>query len=359
MTLINAWWAPCSTRDGVERRVVVRCDWCVPPRLAFARTADYMSVTGWRFAELERGTHACPWCASRRGSQLRRRGPAQRFPALPNLLIIGAGKCGTTSLHGYIGEHPQAHMSTPKELRFFEGPDYVDRLDLYASFFDGRAKVRGESSPIYTTHPLVPGVPQRIRAALPDVKLIYLVRDPVERVAALYAERHAHGPYTEPPTDALGDFSDRHNPYMAPGRYATQLERYLPVFNRDRVLVVDQADLLHRRRETLRRLFRFLGLEEDFWSPSYERLRNVRESKVWWSPTATRLAESRVAVTMRRMIPDRPRSTLLRPVKALTTSRLRMPRLDEELRERIRAVSRDEVERLREITGQRFATWRV
>lgn len=361
MTLVNLWTA--SGGNGGDRGAdvaVLQCDGCLPPRIATAQTEAYLAAAGWRFDDLRTGPHLCPGCAhrSRRGG-VWRRSPREPHPALPNVLIIGAAKSGTSSLHAYLAEHPRAHMSRPKELRFFSDPACPQRLELYASFFDGRAAVRGESSPTYTMDPLIPGVPERIHSAVPDVKLIYLVRDPVDRVTAMYAERHAQAPWITSPTQALRDLTDSHNPYMAPGRYATQLERYLSVFDGDRVLVVDQADLLDRRRDTLRRVFRFLELDDDFWSPRFELLQNTRANKVRWSPTGLRLADSRAAVALRHMIPGRTRAALIRPVKRMTTSRLRVPAFDDELRQRVRAASRDEVERLRELTGQRFGTWQV
>src|SRR5688572_32335358 len=99
-----------------------------------------MSAAGWKVDDLENGPHLCPWCARRpQQREPRRRTPPHERPALPNLLLIGAAKCGTTSLHRYLGEHPQIHMAEAKELRFFLDPACADSLDTYASFFDGSA----------------------------------------------------------------------------------------------------------------------------------------------------------------------------------------------------------------------------
>lgn len=100
----------------------------------------------------------------------------------PNLVVIGAAKCGTTSLHEYLNAHPQIAMSREKELDFFVAEKNWSRgLDWYEAQFED-APIRGESSVSYAAFPEYQGVPERIVRALPDARVIYLVRDPVERV---------------------------------------------------------------------------------------------------------------------------------------------------------------------------------
>src|SRR4051794_39122806 len=97
-------------------------------------------------------------------------------------------------------------MSTRKELDFFAGPgwNWERGCDWYEAQFRGAeaAKVRGESSPSYSMHPWVPGVPERVHAAIPDAKLIYLVRDPIERMVSQYAHYSSRG-YTPQPISEL------------------------------------------------------------------------------------------------------------------------------------------------------------
>src|SRR5688500_19663917 len=87
--------------------------------------------------------------------------------ALPNLLIIGAMKCGTTSLHHYLDLHPDISMSDPKEVRFFDDPAWEERIDWYRGHFDPNAPVTGESSVYYSAYPWIPtshdGSPRRCR----------------------------------------------------------------------------------------------------------------------------------------------------------------------------------------------------
>ncbi len=120
------------------------------------------------------------------------RGASSGDSTLPNLIIIGAQKCGTSGLHYYLGLHPEVSMSTPKELNYFiaernwgRGPEW------YARHFDPTARCRGESSPNYTAFPQHMGVPERMAGVIPDAKLIYIVRDPLDRIAAHYVHNFA------------------------------------------------------------------------------------------------------------------------------------------------------------------------
>jgi Sulfotransferase domain len=359
VTLINTWGQLAGDGRHEERYALVECDGCLPPNGMVGTQAE-MSALGWDVENLDAGPHFCPWCAprSKRRQPHRRWSPPVKRPALPNLLIIGASKCGTTSLHRYLALHPQVYMSRSKEMRFFLNPNCLDRLDIYATFFEHDAQVRGESSPLYTCHPIAPGVPERIRAAIPDVRLIYLVRDPVDRTVADYVQERGQDRERRSFQDAVGEVEDPYNRYVAGSRYAMQLERYASHFPLDQLLVVDQDELLNRRRETLRDVFRFLDVDAGFVSARFEELWNTRETKIRWTRIGRSLVRSRLADTL-RLLPSRPRQALFRPVKRLTTSRLGSPILEPTLRRRLQDVYREDVSRLRDLTGKEFAGWQI
>src|SRR4029077_9765606 len=110
------------------------------------------------------------YTADRRSRFRRRR---KRHAELPNLIIIGGLKCGTTSIHHYLGLHPEIQMSKPKELNFFVSELNWDLgLHWYASRFDSAFQVRGESSPPYTNLPRFQGAAARIREHCPDARLL-------------------------------------------------------------------------------------------------------------------------------------------------------------------------------------------
>jgi hypothetical protein len=105
---------------------------------------------------------------------------------LPNFLIVGAMKSGTTSLARYLGAHPQAYVAPEKEINFFERGYVWNRgVDWYASRFEGAgdALAVGEASPSYMYWPTAI---ERMASVVPDARLIALLRDPVERAYSHY-----------------------------------------------------------------------------------------------------------------------------------------------------------------------------
>jgi hypothetical protein len=193
---------------------------------------------------------------------------------LPNLIIIGGQKCGTTSLHNYLAAHPQVAMSERKELDFFTSWGRRRGLGWYEAQFPQPAQVRGESSPAYAAWPHILGVPEAIHETVPQAKLIYLVRDPVERIVSEYLHNVGHGVERRPFAEVVAEPGFAASPYVAKSRYAMQLERYLELFERSQLLVLTQEELSVDRMNTLRRVFRFLGVDESFVSPRFLRRYN-------------------------------------------------------------------------------------
>lgn len=285
---------------------------------------------------------------------------------LPNLFIIGAPKAGTTSLHSYLGQHPEIQMSAIKEPRFFAGPangfpypeDKVDSLAEYERLFDPASPVRGESSTDYAVHPRREGAPQRIKELVPEARFVYLVRDPVARTvshyrmaAALFGERRSLN-------QALREDLDHpDSAYVVPSLYATQLELYLRHFDRERFLVLDQAELLGGRRQALSRVFAFLGVRDEI----DERLLDgqLNESGAWRRyPRGYTSFVGRVVTPAVRWVP----AGLRRAVRGRLERSLWRPiddSLEAGVRARLEQRYRPEAARLRELTGERFASWDV
>jgi hypothetical protein len=204
--------------------------------------------------------------ADRRSRRRRRR---RRHAALPNLIIVGGLKCGTTSIHHYLGLHPQIQMSKPKELNFFvEELNWDLGLDWYASRFDARFEVRGESSPHYTNLPRFEGVAARIHEHCPDARLIYMVRDPIKRILSHWVHATGAGYETRELTATL---SQPDSSYVHRSMYWMQLQPYLELFDRSQIELIAQEELQREREATMRRAFRFAGVEEGFSSEQFER----------------------------------------------------------------------------------------
>jgi hypothetical protein len=209
---------------------------------------------------------------------------------LPGFLIVGAQRCGTTSMFHVLAQHPAVFspIRNKKELHFFDN-EYHRGLSWYQSHFPLRSRgriaarhtgvepVAFEGSPYYMFHPLVPG---RIRRELPGVRLLVLVRDPVERAYSQHAHQVSLGLETESFERALeledsrieGEserlasdptYTSRSHwlyAYRTRGHYADQLEHLEDTFGRDRILVIDSGDFFAAPGPDYDRVLEFLGL---------------------------------------------------------------------------------------------------
>lgn len=293
--------------------------------------------------------------------------------ALPNLLVIGAAKCGTSSLHYYLGLHPQIQMSEPKELSFFIARDDLDPdpymeepldrhvlpappnwsrgVEWYRRHFDPAAAVRGESTVAYS-FPWYPPVPGRIASVVPDARILYLVRHPFERIASHHGQYLVSKREWRSLPEAL---ASPRNPYVGASRYATVLRGFLDRFPRDQVKVIRQDELLHRRAETLRDVFGFLAVDPEFRSPEFERMRNRSAAKGRLYEVAERLRRFRVAAPVRRLSPR----LRTRVEELLAGSRGDgATAAPGELRQRVLAELDPEIAGLEEITGWSLEEWR-
>lgn len=283
---------------------------------------------------------------------------------LPTFFIIGAAKAGTTSLHYYLNQHPEIQMAAHKEPNFFSGPEddasskRISSLDKYEKLFDSSVGVRGEASVGYTNYPRRKGVPERIKELVPEAKFIYLVRDPIARTVSQYHHRVAVEGERQSLREALSHLSDPYSIYVGHSLYATQIELYLSHFSQDRMLVLDQAELLADRRSTLREIFAFLLVNDTIDSSRFDdELNTIREHRIY-PPGYKRLLRP-VWPAPVRWIPRSVRHPIRRSVERAFMRPVRKTDLDEETRGRLEERYRGEVERLRALTGKSFSSWSI
>lgn len=275
---------------------------------------------------------------------------------LPNFLIIGAMKAGTTSLYEYLRRHPQIFMPAVKELNFFVAERNWDRgRDWYEKHFQGAeaASAVGEATTHYTRFPQFEGVPKRIAGLLPDVRLIYVVRDPVDRMQSEYVYRRLGGWEKRPIDQALR--SDR--TYLDGSRYALQLEQYLPFFDRSQILVLKSEDLNDRRLVLLRGVFQFLGVANNWADPIIQRRfhetaeqRMPRKAGHALHKIPLYNAVSRLAPTSIKTVFKKIAATEIDPEEAMISQQLQL-----ELMEKIWP----DVERLATHVNEDFGNWKV
>lgn len=260
-------------------------------------------------------------------------------------------------------------MSVPKELDFFVVPDerlfpagnWSRGIEWYRSHFTEGTDVRGESSPNYTVYPLTEGVPERAASVVPQARIIYMVRDPIERIVSHYLHRVGQGEERRSLDEALDDI-DGEGPGMTlvyRSMYFMQLERWTRLFPESAVMVVAQEDLRDDRALTLQRVFRFLGVDPSFSHPSFEAASNVSLDKRAPTRAGAWLGRLRGRAPA-RAVPARLRR---RAVRALRASARPLPERRPELsgarRRWLEEMLRDDADRLRAYTGQSFSTWSV
>lgn len=177
---------------------------------------------------------------------------------LPDFAIIGAMKCGTSSLHEQLRARSGLFMSEPKEPNFFSDDDRWERgLDWYRGLFNAASAEQrcGESSTHYTKLPTHPHAAARIHATVPELRLVYVMRDPLERIASQYIHEWSQREVREPFEEAVRI----HERFVSYSCYGRQLKPYLDSFGTDRVLLVAFERMLAAPDEELARVCRFVG----------------------------------------------------------------------------------------------------
>ena len=199
-----------------------------------------------------------------------------RWRPRPDFLVIGAQKAGTTALYAYLRWHPGITGPSWKEVSFFDRHWWRGEAWYRGQFpLRSRGKLVGEASPSYLFHPLAP---ERARVMVPDAKLVALLREPVARAYSQYQHEVSLGREPLSFEDAIAAEEGRtageaerlvadpkafsrawwDHTYVARGRYAEQLERWLAVFPREQLLVVRTEDLGERPAETYASILSFL-----------------------------------------------------------------------------------------------------
>lgn len=211
---------------------------------------------------------------------------------LPNFIVIGAAKAGTTALYWYLADHPAVFMSPVKETNYFAyGRDAQGRLlygdpshhrfpitsrGEYEHLFAeaGAAAAVGEASPIYLECPQAAG---RIRAALPEARLICVLRHPVDRAYSDYQMYlRSRGERLDPVRDltAQAEWARADSHWMRIGRYHGQLARYFELFPRGQIRVLLLDDFRPSPLGAMQGLYGFLGVDPAF-VPDFDTPHNV------------------------------------------------------------------------------------
>lgn len=180
---------------------------------------------------------------------------------MPDFIIIGAMKAATSTLHEQLARQPGIFMSSPKEPNFFsDDAEYARGVEWYGSLFAQapQGALCGESSTHYTKLPTHPRTIERMKRALPDdVRFIYIMRHPIDRLISHYIHEWTQRVIDSPIDKAL----DEHPELIDYGRYAMQLKPHFEAWGRERVLPVFFDRLSGLPQQELERVCRFIGHE--------------------------------------------------------------------------------------------------
>ncbi|PZX13456.1 sulfotransferase family protein [Palleronia aestuarii] len=211
---------------------------------------------------------------------------AGRAEPLPDFVIVGAMKCGTSTLAAQLGAQPGVFMTEPKEPNFFSDESvFAKGMPWYQALFAAAAPgdLKGEASTHYTKRPIHPHALPRLVEALPDARLIYLIRDPVARTVSHYVHEWSQGVVTGDLETAFAD----HPELVEYGRYGAQIAPFVERFGAERIHVDTLEAMQADPQALLSRVGRFLGREGLAWvhdlervNASAERLRRGRFDRV-------------------------------------------------------------------------------
>jgi hypothetical protein len=302
--------------------------------------------------------------------------------ALPDFLVIGAPKAGTTALHEALAAHPQLFLSDPKEPKYFlcgdrppprpNGPgdahsvkEWIWERAAYEALFDDAptGTLRGESTPLYLadheSH-------ARMAALVPDARLVVVVRDPVDRAYSNWAHLWADG--LEPEGDFLTAcaLEDRRMEagwapfwrYKAQGLYGRHLQSLFRHFPRSRVHVLRYRRLVGDPVATLDGICTFLGVDTGI----VRRLPDANVSSYIEPSRFNRLLQSftRGGAAIGQHLPPHVWRTLSRPLTAMLKRRdLQRPDLTASDRAKLIEFFMDDIELLEQLTGRCFDDWRT
>jgi hypothetical protein len=298
---------------------------------------------------------------------------------MPNFLIIGAAKSGTTSLYHYLNQHPQIYMSVVKEPSFFafEGTEpvfhgpwkrwavgkVITDIEAYRALFQGVSDETavGEASPVYLVHPRAP---DRIKHYIPDAKLIAVLRDPVGRAYSAYLMRKL---YTGQPLDFSQVIRKREKAAhrdrwpmqhsIEVGFYYTHLRRYFDTFDQSLIRVHLFEDFKTDPLGVLQDIFRFLDVDETF-SPdlSIQHMAGGIPRNRVWGVLLTGLI--RAKPVLRPFIPAPLRQRGLGYLSNLRRRGLsKPPSLEPEVRRELLQIYREDILKLQDLIQRDLSAW--
>lgn len=272
---------------------------------------------------------------------------------LVDFMVIGAQKCATTSIASYLADHPDVCFCSTKEPGFFSATsDWKAHIEEYHRLFSpAEGQICGEASTMYTFLPEYLGTHERLHAYNPDLRLIYVMRNPVERVISNYSHRVARRTVRQPPEEVV--FADP--TYLNRSRYAVQIEPYLELFGGANVLLLLFEEYAAEPQATLGRIAEFLGISREPFSAMREKAEHSSAGGDYLHPSVAKLYQAVKGEYVASRLPPK----LRRFVRGKLANRIeKKPVFSPVLRETLWRFLLPDVRRIEQIMGRRLDLWR-
>lgn len=265
---------------------------------------------------------------------------------LPAFIIIGAMKSATTSLHYYLDLHPEISMSKRKELNFFIDRNWEKGINWYKKQFNKNNLIKGEASPEYSKFPFYKNVPERMSKTLPDVKIIYLVREPIKRLIS-----HLHHDLRKSRIETKNLDSILNNPsnkYLLTSKYFFQIEQYFPYFSKDQFLILTTEELNDSPAQTLEKVFKFIGVDSDFYTKEFTVKKHASGGrKIIANPFLHKFLKNKFYYNY------------LTKTGLFRTINVERPKLSENLIAKLRNELREDIFKLEKLMGRKLHEWNL
>ena len=275
---------------------------------------------------------------------------------LPNFLICGIEKGGTSSLYYYLKAHPEVFMPQKKEINFFSY-NYYRGAGWYEAYFDGAesagAQARGEASPLYMVYP---EVPRRIAHLIPEAKLLFVLRDPIERAYSEYWFNVNRG--VQYPHESFSHIIRKptgYRRYLRKGFYADQIEAFLAHFNRDQLHCIITEEMRRDTLGALQRCFRFLDVSA--YEPAISKRHNTAQLPRNKASEVALSVLVPVQKALRPALPARVDGRIKQVMRSAFFTNKAKPPMPEAARAYLQEVYEEPNRRLAELIGADLSAW--
>lgn len=279
----------------------------------------------------------------------------------PDFIIIGAGKCGTTSLHDYINQHPQVYLCPKKETFFFTDQQAreknrkwgsVTTLEDYLALFDNAPEscILGEISTVYYAHA---ESAKLIHDAIPDVKIIAILRDPSDRAFSSYQMFIVNGHETR----SFQEIIAARTQHITMGFYYQELVPFYERFDSKNIKILLFDDLVKNPQTFLHNLFSFVGVDPDFLPDMSKRGREGGLPKRLWLHqllTQQNIVRSVITSVVKLIVPLEQRQMMR---EKLVRNNLSKEKMERNYRDQLIEIYRDDIHKLQDLIGQDLSHW--